>query len=177
MSKNRSMSALSLVNPSAVSTMSEAESLFERSVHDLHEAITRRAHELWEASGFTNGHEADDWLRAESELLRFAPVEISESGDELRVYAEVPGLNARDLDIHLEPKRLIIRGKTDQARERTKGQVCYSEREGTQIFRALTLPAEVDADNATAVLRDGVLELTLPKAESARGTRIQVRAA
>jgi HSP20 family protein len=157
--------------------MSEDDNLFERSVHELQEAITRRAHELWQSSGYTSGHEVEDWIRAESEVLRFVPVEITESDNDLRVYAEVPGLSARDLDIQLEPKRLIIRGKTEQSRERTKGQVSYSEREGTQIFRALTLPREVDTENATAVLRDGVLELTLPKASNAKGTRIQVKAA
>jgi len=177
MPKNRTISALSLVQPPPVISMNETESIFERSVHELEDAITRRAHELWQSNGFHHGHEMDDWLRAESELLRFAPVEITESGDDLRVFAEVPGLNARDIDIHLEPKRLIIRGKTEQTRERNKGQVCYTEREGTQVFRALSLPVEVDTNNATATLRDGILELTLPKAEKSKGTRLQVKAA
>lgn len=177
MLKSRPTSALSLVQTPAITSMTEAESLFEQSVRDLQEAITHRAHELWENSGFPNGHEIDHWLRAESELLRFAPVEITESEDEIHVFAEVPGLSARDLDIHLEPKRLIIRGNSDQTRERTRGQVSYTEREGTQVFRALSLPAMVDTNNATAVLRDGVLELTLPKADYARSTRLQVKAA
>jgi HSP20 family protein len=177
MPKNRSINALSLVHTPTVVSMSETESLFENSVRELHNAITQRAHELWQHSGFTFGHDIDDWLRAESELLRFAPVEITESEDELKVYAELPGLNARDIEIHLEPKRLIIRGKTEQTHEKTKGHVSYSEREGTQVFRALTLPTEVDSNNASAVLRDGILELTLPKADTAKGTRVQVKAA
>lgn len=177
MQKNRPTSALSLVHTPTITSMTEAESLFEQSVRDLQAAITRRAHELWEGSGSSDGHEIEHWMRAESELLRFAPVEITESEDEIHVFAEVPGLNARDLDIHLEPERLIIRGKTDQTREKTKGQVSYTEREGTQIFRAITLPTVIDTNNATAVLRDGVLELTLPKADYARSTRLQVKAA
>jgi HSP20 family protein len=177
MLKNRPMSVLSLVHTPSISSMNETESLFEQSVHDLQEAITRRAHELWETGGFANGNAIDHWLRAESELLRFAPVEITESEEEVCGYAEVPGLNARDLDIHLEPERLIIRGKAEQSRDRTRGQISYTEREGTQVFRALTLPAAVDTNNATAVLRDGVLELTLPKADYAKSMRLQVKAA
>lgn len=177
MLKNRPTSAFSLILTPRQDSTTEAESLFEQSVRDLQEAITHRAHELWEKDGFASGHEIEHWLNAESELLRFAPVEITESEDEVHVFAEVPGLNARDLDIHLEPNRLIIRGKSDQTREKNKGQISYTEREGTQVFRALTLPTSVDTNNSTAVLRDGILELTLPKADYAKSTRLQVKAA
>jgi HSP20 family molecular chaperone IbpA len=173
----RNTSTLSLVNaPASVSTPPK-EGAFEWQVRELEDAIVRRAQEIWETSGFIPGRDLENWLRAESELLHFVPVEITDNGDELRVYAEVPGFSARDIDIHVEPRRLIVRGKNEQTRERTKGEVCYSEREGSQIFRALNLPVEVDTNNTAAMLRDGILEVTLPKSEHAKGTRIQVKAA
>ncbi|HVP65051.1 MAG TPA: Hsp20 family protein [candidate division Zixibacteria bacterium] len=173
----RTGSALSVVNAPAVVSTPESDNTLERHVRELQEAITRRAHELWESSGFPAGRDMENWLRAESELLHFVPVEITDNGDEVRVYAEVPGFNARDVDIHAEPKRLIIRGKNEQTREKTKGEVCYTEREGNQIFRAVNLPVEIDPNNASASLRDGVLEIALPKVGSAKATRVQVKAA
>jgi HSP20 family protein len=173
----RTGSTLSLVNTPAVVSTPQTEGTFERHVRELQDAVTRRAHEIWEETGFVPGRDLDNWLRAESELLHFVPVEISDNGDEMRVYAEVPGFNARDIDIHVEPRRLMIRGKNEQTRERNKGNIFSSEREGSQIFRALNLPTEVDPNNTTATLRDGVLEVSLPKAEYAKGTRIQVKAA
>ncbi len=130
-----------------------------------------------EDSGYASGHDLENWLRAELEVVHFAPVEIADNEDELHVNAEVPGFNARDIDIYLEPRRAIIRGQTEQTRERTKGHICYSEREGNQIFRAVNLPTEVDPDKASAEVRDGVLELTLPKSGNAQATRVHVKVA
>jgi HSP20 family protein len=167
---------LSITTPSIVS-MPETESMFERTVREIHDALARRAFEHFEYSGYSHGHDHDDWFRAEQDLLRPVPVEISEDENELKVSAEVPGYSANDIDIHLEPTKLLIRGKTERNRERSSGQITYSEWDTNQIFRAINLPTEVEPGKANAVLHDGVLELTLPKAATAKATRVQVRAA
>src|SRR2546428_9398084 len=62
--------------------------LFER-VQEIKELIARRAYELSEARGFTHGQELEDWLRAQSEILRGSPVDIRETETELTIFVEV----------------------------------------------------------------------------------------
>lgn len=162
--------------PSLVS-MPQSEGVLDRTIREINDAISRRAYELCQARGFTHGNDLEDWLRAESELFRFVPMELVEDDNELRVFAEVPGFNPKDITLQLNANKLVIRGKSEQVQERHRGNVSYSERQGSEIFRVVHLPAEVDAEKANAIVRDGVLELTLPKTENAKAKRLQIKAA
>lgn len=162
--------------PSLVS-MAQPEGALDRTIREINDAISRRAFELCQSRGFTHGNDWEDWLRAESELFRFVPVELVEDENELRVLAEVPGFNPKDITLQLDGNKLVIRGKSEQVQERHRGNVSYSERQGSEIFRIVHLPAEVDSEKANAIVRDGVLELTLPKSEHAKSKRLQIKAA
>lgn len=135
--------------------------------------IARHAYELFASSGFTNGHDVDDWLKAEQELLTPVALEVKDAKDEFIVKAEVPGFDAKDLDIQLNGSRLVIKGKHDKhdiSKEKKEKDmdISYRERKFRQIYRMLELPAAVFADNARAELKNGVLELRLPKAEKSK---------
>lgn len=162
---------------STVLTVPQTETYFDRVMREMHQNIAEHAYYLAQQRGFTPGNDYHDWFRAESELFRAVPVELTQDDDELKVLAEVPGFTADAVNIHLEPRRLIIRGNKKGEQHTQKGNLSYTERESTQIFRAVHLPVEVDADKANATLRDGLLEITLPKAQSARPKKVQVRAA
>ena len=161
----------------AVLTMPEPEGMFDRSIREIYEAIARRAYELFEQRGQFHGNDLGDWLSAESESLRPVPVEVTEDDDTLSVRAEVPGFNAKDLEIKVEPSRLLIKGKTGTTTERKTRRTVYTECLANEIFRIVNLPAEVNPEKATAVLEDGILQLTLPKAASTKAVRIEVKAA
>src|SRR5438445_4071612 len=83
--------------------------LFER-VQEIKELIARRAYELSEARGFTHGQELEDWLRAQSEILRGSPVDIRETETELTICAEVPGFRERDLEVRAARRRHSLSG-------------------------------------------------------------------
>ncbi len=171
-----STSTTSLTTPSLI-TMPEVEGMLDRTLRDIHQTISRRAYELCQSRGFYHGSDLEDWFRAESELLRFVPVEVMEDENEVKVLADVPGFSPKDITVQLDSNRLLIRGKTEHSQERHKGNVAYSERLGNEIFRVVNLPTEVDSEKANAVVHDGILELSLPKSESAKSKRLQVRAA
>src|SRR5579872_83226 len=80
--------------------------LFDR----VYDSITRRAFELFQADGRI-GHELDDWLRAEAELLHPTHLVLTESDGDFILRAEVPGFTAKDLDIEVQPRYLRITGK------------------------------------------------------------------
>ncbi|MGH9822097.1 MAG: Hsp20 family protein, partial [Blastocatellia bacterium] len=147
-------------------TVVEGGRLFDR-MRDISQNIARRAFELFESRGRHAGRALDDWLRAELDILRSIPIEIRESGNNLIVHAEVPGFSANDIDVSVEPRRVLINGKTSESDEQNTESVVYSERSEREVFRSVDLPVEVNTATATATLRHGVLELTMAKVPSA----------
>lgn len=79
---------------------------FAQRMTGIYDTLARRAYELFEGRGCQDGHDLEDWFRAESELLNPMPVEISEAEDQLIVRAEVPGFRDKDIEMRVEPHRL-----------------------------------------------------------------------
>jgi len=79
--------------------------------------------------------------------------------------------------IIVEPRRVTISGKRETSKEEKKGKSVYSETGCDQILRVVDLPAEVETDKVTAILKNGVLALTMPKVAKSRSIRIQAKAA
>lgn len=128
--------------------------------------IAQRAYEFFTASGFTHGHDVDDWINAEKELLKTIPLEVEDSKNKFVVKADVSGFNAKDLDVHLNGSHLVIAGKQQSARGKSAKNVkTDGECESRQIYCSLELPAAVVAGKARAELNNNLLELTLPKAD------------
>ena len=152
----------------------EAEKLFEQ-VKEFSQTVARRAYEYFEARGREFGHDLEDWLRAESELMRRVPVEIKEADGQITLRAEVPGFTANEIKISVEPQRLVISGKSEKTAEVEKEQTLLSEFRSNQFCRELRLPAEVEPDKTTAVLKDGVLELALAKAAESKPVAVEVK--
>lgn len=152
----------------------EAENLFER-LQELSQDVARRAYEFFEARGGKFGHALEDWLRAEAELLRAVPVELTETDKQLCVCAEVPGFDAKEIQVSVEPQRVIINGKSESKAEEQVGQRVYNERRSRQFCRTVELPVKVDPGRAAAALKNGLLELTLDKAASEPAANVEVK--
>jgi len=149
-------------------TVIEPRALLER-INKLHEAIESRAYEIFRGHGELLHHDLDNWLKAEAELLHPVHIDLKESHSSLNVTAEVPGFEAKDLQISLEPGRLTIAGKREsQKEEKEKGRTIYSEQCSDEILRVVDLPAEVDIAKTTATLKNGVLSLKMPKIAGAK---------
>jgi HSP20 family protein len=160
--KSKSPALLKLVTPA---------DLFHRA-EKLYDSIARRAYELFESNGRIFGRDLEDWFRAESELLHPVHVNVAETDEGLTVRAEVPGFTAKELEIGIEPRRVTISGKRETKEERKEKKFLYEERCSNQILRVIDLPVAVDADKAAAAtLKDGVLELRMPKAAPAKRQR------
>jgi HSP20 family protein len=101
------------------------------------------------------------------------PVNVWEEQDSLKVEMELPGIKSEHLEISVAGNELSIKvNRPDVDQE----GVTYHRRERPVgvLSRMVRLPAEVDADRVEADLRDGVLTITLPKAESAKPRKINV---
>jgi HSP20 family protein len=109
--------------------------------------------------------------------MRRVPVEIKEAENQITVRAEVPGFTANEINVSVEPRRLVISGKTEKAAEEKKEQTLFSEIRSNQFCRELTLPAEVDPAKTAAVLKNGVLELAFTKVAESKAVAVEVKTA
>ncbi|WP_456456839.1 Hsp20/alpha crystallin family protein [Thermovibrio sp.] len=95
-------------------------------------------------------------------------IEMYETPDEIVVRAEMPGLDKESIDVKVRGNYLIIRGVKKQEQKEEKDNVFFSETFYGEFQRVIPLPVEVKEEGIEAYYDKGVLEIRLPKAESAR---------
>jgi HSP20 family protein len=174
--KNQSATLMQPEKASVPIKLLPGSDLLDR-VQDISNSVARRAFEIFEDRGRAFGHDLEDWLRAESELLHPIHLDIAESDDAVTVRAEVPGFSAKELEVGVEPRRLTISGKREANEEGKGKKTIHTEHCVNHIFRTIDLPAQVDSSNVKATLKNGVLELSMPKAAVARKVRVEQEAA
>ena len=100
-------------------------------------------------------------------------LDLYESGDHFVAVVELPGMRKEDIDISLHGGTLTISG--ERKRESTNGETAQrSERYVGTFRRSIALPTRVDATKVSATYQEGILKVTLPKAEEAKPKQIQV---
>lgn len=139
----------------------------------LSESIARRAHEIFQCRGCVPGHDLDDWLQAEAEILRPQFCGVLELEDRIIVTTDLSRFPTREIDVSIEPRRIVIAGT--MLRE---GPEKARNTPGSQsVFRAFRLPVEVNATKVTARLKHSILELELPRAVPAKNALVGRKAA
>src|SRR6266581_1960255 len=117
---------------------------------------------------------AENRSRIPSRPIYVPPSDIYETGDNIVVLAEMPGVAPDGVDITLERRILTIRGRS-AANEHAGYQRVYNEYADGDYERVFTLSENIDRDRIEATLKDGVLHLVLPKAETAKARRIELK--
>lgn len=153
----------------------EAEKMLER-LADFTKETAQKAYEFFERRGGEFGKDLDDWLRAEREVSLPVRAEITETADKINVRAAVPGFKPEEIKVSVKDNVLILSGETSVEEKREDENTVYSEWRSNKFCRQFRLPSEVDAENAEAHLKDGVLELTLPKLAAQEVKQIPVNA-
>jgi HSP20 family protein len=102
-------------------------------------------------------------------------VDIAEQDDEYIVKVELPGVNKDDVKITLESNILTIRGEKKEEKDMKRDNFHRMERMYGSFQRSFTLPTTVKNDKIDAVYKDGILTITLPKAEEAKPKHIEVK--
>ena len=101
-------------------------------------------------------------------------VDMHETKDDLVLTVELPGVSEKDVTVSITGDLLSIKGErrwNDEARDR---QYLHTERVYGQFERLVQLPMAVQADKVKATFRDGVLQITLPKAEELKPREIKI---
>jgi HSP20 family protein len=128
--------------------------------------LQRRMNSVFE--DFFGRSPSDLWGDAAGEFL--PRVDVSETGKEVRITAELPGLDEKDVEVTVTNNMLTIKGE----KEEEEGDYYHSERSYGYFDRTIALPQGIDADNAKAKFKKGVLKVTIPKKPEAQSSRRKI---
>ncbi|MCC7086689.1 MAG: Hsp20/alpha crystallin family protein [Pirellulales bacterium] len=98
---------------------------------------------------------------------------VEENDDSIVVHAEAPGFESGDFDVQVRDNELRLCGSHHAESKEEKGNGYHWEER--ELCRTVTLPGGIDAEKVNAQYRNGMLTVTLPKSEQARGKKIQVK--
>ena len=119
----------------------------------------------------------DSWGRPlDSRLPDWAadiPVDVAEKENAFVVRATIPGVRPEDIQVNVQGERLTLRAESQNEQERKDERYVVRERYATSFYRTLTLPSPVNTDQADASYDQGVLTLTLPKAQLEKSSQIK----
>lgn len=104
-------------------------------------------------------------------------VDVSETAQAIMVKAELPGLKSENIEVAITGDLLTLTGEKSEEKTEKHGESRYSERRFGRFARTIALPAAVDEEKVEAVFKDGVLTITVPKAEVAQKRKIAVKTA
>ena len=103
-------------------------------------------------------------------------IDLYQTADDVVVKASLPGLKAEDVQISVESNVLSLRGQFSQESEKKEATYHIRERRSGAFERSVMLPTDVQTDKAKADFEDGILTITLPKAETVKPKTITIKA-
>jgi HSP20 family protein len=109
-------------------------------------------------------------------MMRWAPrVDIMEENNHYELTADLPGLKKEDIKVEIHDNVLTLRGEKKMEEEKKDKNYRLNERYYGEFIRTFTLPENVEKNGIEAEFKDGVLVLTIPKAEKAKPKQIEVK--
>lgn len=153
------------------------EDIFEE-IRKIERRLNRLFDDLWQSwsSGKTLAlpKAAGETGKAEIEAYREPLVDVIDDEKEIRIIAEIPGVEKGDIKINATQDSIEISAESKkEEEEKGKGYV-RKERKYTSFYRSFTLPKAVIPEKAKANYKNGILEVTLPKAEEEKKTTIKI---
>lgn len=148
--------------------------LFGRSSGDMFSSLQREIDRVF--SDFNRGMPALSEFRRGGMAFK---VNVAETDKAIEVTAEIPGVDAKDIDVQLSDGVLTIKGEKKEEKDEKQKDWHVVERSYGMFQRSFTIPSEVDAEKVEAAFDKGVLKVTLPKlpAAQAKAQKIEVKPA
>ncbi len=128
--------------------------------------LSQLRREMDQAMGEDNFAAASDWMPA---------VDIKEDEKQFTITADIPGVDAKDIEVHAENGMLTIRGERENEKKEERDGYKRIERSYGSFFRRFTLPDTADTDKIAARTEKGVLNITIPKHAKVLPKKIEVK--
>ena len=127
------------------------------------EAVQRRAFDLFEKRGGELGHDLEDWLKAERELLGWPAAELAEKDGAYEMQITLPGFEAKDVEVTAPPTEVIVHAATEEEKKTKKSNVLWTEFGSNDVYRRFEVPNPINVDKVTAKLENGLLRINAPE--------------
>lgn len=119
----------------------------------------------------------ESWIEAETEQEGELTVDVYQNGEMIVIKSMIAGVRPEDLDISITRDIVTIRGKREEERGAKEDDFFIRELYWGSFSRTITLPVEIDVDEAEAIEKHGLLILKLPKLDKKRQSKLKVRTA
>jgi|ERR1043166_1237801 HSP20 family protein len=156
--------------------MVEAEKMFDK-LAEITKETAAKAFDLFVSRGSQFGSHMGDWLLAEAETLRAAPVKITETAEMVNVAIAAPGFKPDEIEVSVKDDLLIVSGETKAEEKKEDENTFYTEWRSNRFMRKLVLPSNVRTGDIDATLTDGILTLSLKKEDEEKAVKVAVKAA
>lgn len=117
----------------------------------------------------------DDFPVIEIEGTRLPKVDLIDRKNEIVLRAELPGLDKKDIEISLNDNVLLVKGHTKTEKKEEEGEYHRHEIQSSSFARSISVPSNIDSSKIVAALKDGVLEVTLPKTKTTTKQTINIQ--
>lgn len=145
----------------------------QRNAVSLRDMISRMIEE-----SFLNPFDAisSDLSTASGKKMYFPKIDISETEKEIKITANIPGIDSDKINIDVGDDYISISGKTEKEEEEKNKKIHRYEREYGEFRREFSLPTKVKKDEVSAKVKNGVLTIVLPKSEEEKKSKVKVKA-
>jgi HSP20 family protein len=111
-----------------------------------------------------------------TKIINWAPsVDVKDEAHQYTIHADLPGVDTKNIDVRIENGVLTIKGhKESKTKEERDNYLCIERSEGT-FFRSMNLPNTADATKINAKVKNGVLEIVIPKAKESTSHKINIK--
>jgi len=139
--------------------------------------VRRRAFELFENRGRKIGHELEDWLKAEHEIMGWPAAELDEKDGKYELDMTLPGYDAKDIEVTVTPSEIIVHAKVEEKKKAETEKCLWTEFRSNDVCRSFRLPETVDVDQTTATFDKGMLHVIAGKKQKAEPKQVKVQTA
>ena len=158
-------------NKKSVAAKPSPSAELEKNFRELERRLEEAFSDGWR---FPSRWEAPDWSRFGKLKFMTPRIDIVDRDDDILVRADVPGVKKENLDITLTDNTITIKGKTSEEKKKEKGDYFRSETLKGSFSRTMYLPSDVDGNRAESTIKNGMLEVVVPKLEKARRIKVDV---
>lgn len=138
------------------------------------EAIPLWAFDLFEKRGRELGHDVEDWLNAERELVGSSTSELTEKDGVYELQVTLPGFESKDIEVTATSNKVIVHAAKEERKKIENGDVIRTEFGSNEVYRSFEVPNSVNVDKVTANLENGVLRINAPEIAAAKATKAAI---
>lgn len=156
------------INIQKVSDLEDRSLPVFEELDQLADRIRLQAYKLFAGRGAGDGHALDDWLAAEREVC-WPSAELIERDKEFILKVALAGFEPKDIDVTATPREVIVKAGHEQKLDSTDdgdGKRRWSEFRSNDVFRRVSLPADLDVAKISASFDNGMLEIVAPRAKT-----------